>query len=251
MILKSYQAKSISATVMIAYTLFRYLPSVASAYVGIPVRQLFHRRTFLSLSNAESNKYRYNLSQRYSSSQTTVFDYSNNSDISSQVVNLLTIELPELEVLMVSWGHPKYRAQQVLNWVREKGVLDVDAMHNIPKGLKSDLKRYAKIGGALKLAVENISKDGTRKRAYTLHDGQLIESVLMPYEDGRNTACISSQAGCAMGCVFCATGQMGFARQLSPDEIFEQVARFASELKAEDKRLSNVVFMGMGKFCFH
>ena len=69
----------------------------------------------------------------------------------------------------------------------------------------------------------------------------------MPYEDGRNTACISSQAGCAMGCVFCATGQMGFARQLTPDEIFEQVARFAAELSKEDKRLSNIVMMGMGE----
>jgi len=71
-----------------------------------------------------------------------------------------------------------------------------------------------------------------------------------PYEDGRYTACISSQAGCAMGCVFCATGQMGFARQLSSDEIFEQVSRFASELKREQdpsKRLSNIVFMGMGE----
>jgi len=69
----------------------------------------------------------------------------------------------------------------------------------------------------------------------------------MPYEDGRNTACISSQAGCAMGCVFCATGQMGFARQLTSDEIFEQVARFAAELKKDNKRLSNVVMMGMGE----
>ena len=69
----------------------------------------------------------------------------------------------------------------------------------------------------------------------------------MPYEDGRRTACISSQAGCAMGCVFCATGQMGFARQLTSDEIFEQVARFASELKEKKERLSNVVMMGMGE----
>ena len=71
----------------------------------------------------------------------------------------------------------------------------------------------------------------------------MIESVLMPYEDGRRTACISSQAGCAMGCVFCATGQMGFARQLTAEEIYEQVARFASELKGEGERLSNVVMM--------
>jgi 23S rRNA (adenine2503-C2)-methyltransferase len=82
----------------------------------------------------------------------------------------------------------------------------------------------------LTLDTELISKDGTKKRAYRLWDGQLIESVSMPYDDGRYTACISLQAGCAMGCVFCATGQMGFARQLLSEEIFEQVSRFASEL---------------------
>eukprot|EP00560_Eucampia_antarctica_P000266 CAMPEP_0197837970 /NCGR_PEP_ID=MMETSP1437-20131217/33946_1 /TAXON_ID=49252 ORGANISM="Eucampia antarctica, Strain CCMP1452" /NCGR_SAMPLE_ID=MMETSP1437 /ASSEMBLY_ACC=CAM_ASM_001096 /LENGTH=674 /DNA_ID=CAMNT_0043445463 /DNA_START=40 /DNA_END=2064 /DNA_ORIENTATION=- len=163
-------------------------------------------------------------------------------------INLHTIKAEEFRTLLKSWGnYPEYRADQILHWVREKGVLSFDDMNNIPKKLRQLLKDHADIGGTLELEVELKSKDGTIKRAYRLWDGQLIESVLMPYEDGRNTACISSQAGCAMGCVFCATGQMGFARQLTPDEIFEQVARFASELKAEDKRLSNVVMMGMGE----
>jgi len=81
-------------------------------------------------------------------------------------------------------------------------------------------------------------------------DRQIIESVLMPYTDGRQTACISSQAGCGMGCVFCATGQMGFSRQLTSSEIFEQAQRFSAELKSDsagEKRLSNVVMMGMGE----
>ena len=137
------------------------------------------------------------------------------------------------------------------------GVTDVDQMTNIPKALRAQLLEFSK-PSILEIATEQISKDGTIKRAYRCHDGQLIESVLMPYEDGRYTACISSQAGCAQGCVFCATGQMGFARQLTSDEIFEQVARFASELqqREDDKsqkkshgkstRLSNIVFMGMG-----
>jgi len=119
-------------------------------------------------------------------------------------------------------------------------------MVNIPKKLRHNLKENATIG-SLELEVELVSKDGTKKRAYRLWDGQLIESVLMPYDDGRNTACISSQAGCAMGCVFCATGQMGFARQLTAEEIFEQVARFASELKSQNQRLTNIVLMGMGE----
>jgi 23S rRNA (adenine2503-C2)-methyltransferase len=80
-----------------------------------------------------------------------------------------------------------------------------------------------------------------------LDDGQLIESVLMLYDDDRRTACISTQAGCAMGCVFCATGQMGFARHLSAAEIVEQALLFGQELEAEGERLSNVVLMGMGE----
>ena len=91
------------------------------------------------------------------------------------------------------------------------------------------------------------SRDATEKRLFRLHDGQLIESVLMPYNDARMTACISSQAGCAMGCVFCATGQMGFGRNLTAGEIFEQAMIFARELTARGERLSNVVFMGMGE----
>jgi len=173
------------------------------------------------------------------------------------LLNLHTITLDELQELVVSWGYPKFRGKQIYGWIRDKGVTNPNDMANLPKALRETLTEFTARsdgdagGGALQLAFEAISKDGTRKRAYELRDGQLIESVLMgPYEDGRYTACISSQAGCAMGCVFCATGQMGFARQLSSDEIFEQVSRFASELKREQdpsKRLSNIVFMGMGE----
>ena len=161
-------------------------------------------------------------------------------------VNLLTLPLPELETLLTSWGYPAYRGKQIQNHIFSKGVTDFDRMMDLPKQLRSALKERATVG-SLHLEVEQISQDGTRKRAYRLHDGQMIESVLMPYEDGRRTACISSQAGCAMGCVFCATGQMGFARQLTAEEIYEQVARFATELRGDGERLSNVVMMGMGE----
>lgn len=180
------------------------------------------------------------------------------------LLNLHTITLEEIQELVVSWGYPKFRGKQIYGWIRDKGVTNPNEMNNLPKALRNTLIEFTSRqnsnngeasgdagGGALQLAFEAVSKDGTRKRAYELRDGQLIESVLMGlYEDGRYTACISSQAGCAMGCVFCATGQMGFARQLSSDEIFEQVSRFASELKREQdpsKRLSNIVFMGMGE----
>jgi len=166
-------------------------------------------------------------------------------DQAQKFINLHSIRKEELAEILESWGYPKYRADQVWTWVRQ-GVTNVEEMTNIPKKLRSSLEEFSSMG-SLMLDTELISKDGTIKRAYRLHDDQLIESVLMPYEDGRYTACISSQAGCAMGCVFCATGQGGFARQLSPGEIFEQVSRFASELSREDARLSNIVFMGMGE----
>lgn len=114
-------------------------------------------------------------------------------------LNLLTIHEEELQTLLQSWKQPKYRAKQIIEWIKERGILDIDEMNNIPKSLRTLLKDNTTIG-SLKLEVEMVSKDGTKKRAYRLHDGQLIESVLMPYEDGRNTACISSQAGCAMAC---------------------------------------------------
>ena len=121
-----------------------------------------------------------------------------------------------------------------------------DLMSNLPRSTIVKLKAAATIG-KLELAAQQVSRDGTDKRLYRLADGQLIEAVLMPYDDNRKTACISSQAGCAMGCLFCATGQMGFGRNLSAGEIFEQAMIFARELGARGERLSNVVFMGMGE----
>lgn len=161
-------------------------------------------------------------------------------------VNLYAYNATGLEDLLVGWGQPKFRAKQLWQWLHVRGTTDFDLMLDIPKAMRAKLKEVATLG-TLQLAVEQLSKDGTVKRAYQLHDGQMIESVLMPYKDGRRTACISSQAGCAMGCVFCATGQMGFARQLTSSEILEQVQRFHVELAAKGERLSNVVFMGMGE----
>jgi 23S rRNA (adenine2503-C2)-methyltransferase len=179
------------------------------------------------------------------------------------VLNLSVVSKEELETVIAAWGYPRFRADQIWNWIRTNGVTDPDEMTNVPASLREHLLRFAK-PSTLDLVAEQRSRDGTIKRAYACADGQVIESVLMPYEDGRYTACISSQAGCAQGCVFCATGQMGFARQLSAAEILEQVARFSAELQREEnkeekvnngqrkksrrkKRLSNVVFMGMGE----
>jgi 23S rRNA (adenine2503-C2)-methyltransferase len=119
-------------------------------------------------------------------------------------------------------------------------------MTNLPQSLRERLNDEATLG-VLETVEEQRSVDGTVKRLFQLDDGQLIESVLMLYDDERRTACISTQAGCAMGCVFCATGQMGFARHLSAAEIVEQALRFGQDLEAEGERLSNVVLMGMGE----
>ncbi len=168
------------------------------------------------------------------------------SPATNSAKNWYATTLDESVSTLKGWNQPKFRAKQVYEWVYEKGITDFNEMNDLPLDLRKKLQAHYTMG-SLNLASALISKDGTQKRAYELHDGQLIEAVLMPYEDGRRTACISSQAGCAMGCVFCATGQMGFARQLSAVEIFEQAAKFAAELRRRGERLSNVVFMGMGE----
>lgn len=161
---------------------------------------------------------------------------------------------------------PLFRIKQIEQWIYEFGCTDFNSMNNIPKSLREFLSESFQFGD-FETKIEQVSKiDGTIKRVYALKDGQLIESVLMSYRDGRRTACISSQAGCGMGCVFCATGQMGFSRQLTATEIYEQVAKFHYQLQWNTKhnkygsnsnsmeavtdptgRLSNIVFMGMGE----
>lgn len=162
------------------------------------------------------------------------------------MIDLYSLSADALAVLLESWGEPRFRAKQVREWLYEKRAATFDEMTNLPKPLRERLKTEAQLG-TLELEAEQHSQDGTIKRVYRLHDGQLIESVLMEYDDERRTACISTQAGCAMGCVFCATGQMGFARHLTADEIFEQAMYFARDLHAAGDRLSNVVLMGMGE----
>jgi len=160
--------------------------------------------------------------------------------------DLLSLSEAELSAWMKAHGQPAFRARQVRRWLFDKGAESVDAMTDLPKALRTVLREQTCLG-TLDVAAQQESADGTMKRLYRLHDGHLIEAVLMRYRDGRRTACISSQAGCAMGCVFCATGQMGFARHLTPTEIFEQVWRYDRALKADGERLSNVVLMGMGE----
>jgi len=162
------------------------------------------------------------------------------------LTNLFELDEAALSELLIGWGEQRFRSKQIWKWMYEKGATSFDDMSDLPKALREKLKSEASLG-SLQLSTEQISADGTVKRLYRLTDGQLIESVLMSYRDKRRTACISSQAGCAMGCVFCATGQMGFARHLTATEIFEQAQRFSQDLRSRGERLSNVVLMGMGE----
>lgn len=139
-------------------------------------------------------------------------------------------------------GEPLYRVQQVWDGLYAKG-LDPDAMTDLPKSLRARLA--PSLPPALEAIAESVSDDGdTVKWLWGLHDGTEVETVLMHYP-GRSTVCVSTQAGCAMGCGFCATGQAGFDRNLALGEIVEQVVR--ARAAALPRRLSNVVFMGMGE----
>jgi 23S rRNA (adenine2503-C2)-methyltransferase len=159
---------------------------------------------------------------------------------------LLDLTYEQLKEILVSWGEPPYRADQIWSWLYCSLAADFQEMTNLSKGLREKLAE-ATLLQTMRPLEERVPVDGlTRKVLFALRDNQTIESVLMHYER-RHTACISTQVGCPFECVFCATGQSGFVRNLTAGEIVEQVLYFARLLQAEDENLTNVVFMGMGE----
>lgn len=152
----------------------------------------------------------------------------------------------QLAQLLREFGQPAYRADQVWQWLYQQYAADFAEMTNLPKSLRSRLAEAATFGVFRPVSAQQSNDGQTRKVLFALPDRHLIETVRMQY-DRRTTLCISTQAGCAMGCVFCATGQMGFTRHLSVGEIVAQVLFFARELAAEDQRVTNIVMMGMGE----
>lgn len=162
------------------------------------------------------------------------------------VIDLYDLSETGLIEVLAARGQPRFRAGQIRRWLYAQGATSVDAMTDLPASLRAALAEEAAVG-TLSVDIEQASRDGTLKRLYRCADGRRIEAVLMPYRSGRRTACVSTQAGCAMGCAFCATGQMGFERHLSRGEIVEQVMRYANLLRDRGERLSNVVLMGMGE----
>ncbi len=162
------------------------------------------------------------------------------------MITLYDLSLDALNALLTDWGEPAYRARQIWSWLYRQLASTPAEMTSLPDSLRERLATQFG-SAALDIAATQCSADGeTEKRLFALPDGETIETVLMSYER-RNTLCISSQVGCAMGCVFCATGQMGFRRNLSAGEIIAQVLGFERELRQRSDRLTNVVFMGMGE----
>jgi 23S rRNA (adenine2503-C2)-methyltransferase len=152
----------------------------------------------------------------------------------------------ELTAVVKAAGEPAYRAEQVFRWLHGHGVESLEAMTNVPAGLRGALEQDHKLTPLTQEVVQT-AQDGTRKLRFQTHDGRAIESVLIPDEDAaRNklTLCISSQVGCAIDCRFCATATLGFGRHLGAGEIVSQVYQ-ATALAG--RRPTNLVFMGMGE----
>ncbi len=160
--------------------------------------------------------------------------------------DIRSLSLSELEVFIVGIGEKKFRASQIMEWIWKKGAVSFDDMSNLPKPLRDKLSENFRFGNVV-CVYSVASVDGTRKFLFETADSYRFEGVLIPSAD-RVTACISTQVGCQMGCAFCATGQLGFKRNLTSGEIFHQV--FSLNRLSEESfgfPLSNIVIMGMGE----
>lgn len=156
------------------------------------------------------------------------------------------LKLDELKKFFVEQGEKPFRAQQVYEWLWQKSVKDFDQMTNLSLPVRELLKTHFVINH-IKVDRMQRSEDGTIKNAVMLHDGMVVESVLIPTEK-RITACVSSQVGCSLACKFCATARLKRMRNLNPDEIYDQVVAIKEQAELFFNRpLTNIVFMGMGE----
>jgi len=169
--------------------------------------------------------------------------------------SLIGLNVGELRQLLADWNQPTYRAGQIARWLYRENVPDVDAMTDLPRALRERLAEEMAVSPA-QVVVERAADNGmTSKALLRLADGSLVETVLMRYpandrQRARNTVCVSSQVGCAVGCPFCATGLLGLKRHLTAGEIVSQVVHFNQrlrQLEGPDGRVTNVVFMGEGE----
>ena len=164
----------------------------------------------------------------------------------SKMKNIRTLGLEELQEYFAALGEKKFRAKQVWEWLWQRQAQNFDEMSNLSKELRDKLK-YDFTLPALRVDATQYSFDGTIKTRFKTWDGHLIEGVLIPTES-RYTACVSSQVGCSLSCKFCATGYMERKRNLDFDEIYDEVLLINKQCQEKyGKKLSNIVFMGMGE----
>jgi 23S rRNA (adenine2503-C2)-methyltransferase len=156
------------------------------------------------------------------------------------------LDYDEMKGLLAAWGEPAYRTQQIWQGLYQNLWIRPEEFTTIPKALREKLAAELRWQPITPEIVMQSSDGETVKTLFRMEDAREIEAVLMRYED-RKTLCISSQSGCAMGCVFCATGQMGFKRHLTSGEIVAQVIYYARQLKDQGEQVTNVVLMGMGE----
>lgn len=169
------------------------------------------------------------------------------------MTDLYRILPEEMDKLVTEMGYPRYRADQLLHALYHDSPTDISDLHQIPAAMREALISSGYTIGSANETHRVASEDRqTTKLLLKYGDGTLIETVLMQYPSKtkfhpRSTVCVSTQVGCAMGCVFCATGQMGFKRNLQAEEIVAQVLHFAHALRERDEHVTNLVFMGMGE----
>ncbi|MGB3713663.1 MAG: 23S rRNA (adenine(2503)-C(2))-methyltransferase RlmN [Candidatus Promineifilaceae bacterium] len=163
-----------------------------------------------------------------------------------KIQSVYDLSLDELTSLVSDLGEPSFRSIQIWQWLYKRYAVDYQSMTNLPRSFRDNLRNILPFPEPEIVAFQRSTDEHAEKVLYKLPDGNHIEAVLMRYKK-RRTLCISTQAGCAMGCVFCATGQMGFARNLSVGEIIHQVLYFAGRLSEDGDRVTNIVVMGMGE----
>lgn len=162
------------------------------------------------------------------------------------MIDLKTMSRAQIIEWATARGHSAYRGRQIFAWLYRPGITSFSQMTDLSKKFRIELEEVATIS-TLPYTIKETSADGTMKYGFELDDGHIIESVLIPEED-RNTLCVSSQVGCAMGCTFCLTGTMGFTRNLDPAEIVGQICTVMEDLQALNMgTVTNLVFMGMGE----
>jgi 23S rRNA (adenine2503-C2)-methyltransferase len=164
----------------------------------------------------------------------------------SDLTDLYELNFDQVSRIVSDLGQPTFRARQIWGWLYQRPAASIAGMTDLPRTFRQELERVVSLKAPTIVTTQHSADGRTKKLLTRLDDGRLIETVLMRYEK-RRTLCISTQAGCAMGCVFCATGQMGFYRNLTTGEIILPVMHFARELAGEGERITNIVMMGMGE----